>query len=102
MKKTILVISVLLALGVVQEVVYADFTFGEPTNLGPTVNTRAQEGGQSLSADGLTLFFGTNLYAGGNGKYDIWTTTRATAGESWGEPQKEFVPFISSFEETIS
>jgi len=105
MKKAILVISVLLALGVVQEVIYADFTFGEPINLGPMVNSPAQEAGQSLSADGLTLFFGSNLF-GGNGRYDIYIATRATASESWGErvnlgtpinsPAHDFSPSISA------
>ena len=50
----ILVLALILATGVAK----ADFTFGEPTNLGPTVNTSYGEGASSISADGLSLYFG--------------------------------------------
>ena len=33
----------------------ADFTFGTPTNLGPTVNSSTGDGSPSISADGLEL-----------------------------------------------
>ena len=36
----------------------ADFVFGEPVNLAPTVNTSYWEACPSISADGLTLHFG--------------------------------------------
>ena len=45
--------------------------FGEPVNLGPTVNSSATEGGMALSADGLTLFFESNR-PGGQGGVDLW------------------------------
>ena len=35
----------------------ADFTFGEPVNLGATVNSQHDEGTPFVSADGLTLYF---------------------------------------------
>jgi len=38
-----------------------------------------------MSADGLTLFFGTDR-VGGYGAYDIWMTTRVAVNEPWGEP----------------
>ncbi|MHC4528971.1 MAG: hypothetical protein ACYS29_13935, partial [Planctomycetota bacterium] len=69
--------------------VYADFTFGEPVNLGPTVNTLYGEAGQSISADGLTLYFGEypdNVDPSGYGGGDIWVATRATTDDPWGEP----------------
>jgi MBG domain (YGX type)/WD40-like Beta Propeller Repeat len=47
-----------------------------PVNLGPTVNTSASEQHPSLSADGRTLYFGSNR-AGGSGGADLMTTTRA-------------------------
>jgi hypothetical protein len=65
--------------------VYADFAFGEPTNLGPIVNTSAWEGSPCISADGLSLFFMSDR-VGGYGGYDIWVLTRETTGDPWGEP----------------
>ena len=61
----------------------ADFTFGTPTNLGPTVNSSAWDNGPSISADGLSLFF-HSLRAGGFGVDDIWVTRRATKAAPWG------------------
>ncbi len=57
---------------------YADFTFGEPTNLGPIVNSSGDEWGPNISADGLELFFGST----GN----LWVATRETLQDPWGEP----------------
>jgi hypothetical protein len=42
-----------------------------PVNLGPTVNTSSGEGVPDISADGLTLFFGSNR-PGGFGNQDLW------------------------------
>jgi len=61
----------------------ADFTFGEITNLGPTVNTGASDAAASLSADGLTLFFSSNR-TGGMGKWDLCMVTRETVDGDWG------------------
>ena len=63
----------------------ADYTFGEPTNLGPTVNSSAEDFNASISADGLSLFF-ISSRPGGNGGRDIWVTTRETTDEDWGTP----------------
>ena len=65
----------------------ADFTFGEPTPLGPTVNA----GGNgayfpSISADGLTLYFCSNRPGGISDRADIWMSSRNTIQEDWGEP----------------
>ncbi|MCP4450213.1 MAG: hypothetical protein GY809_02035 [Planctomycetes bacterium] len=84
MKKTILVISVLLALGVVQEAVYADLTIGEPVNLGPSINSAGFEESPSLSSDGLSLYFASTR----NGGFDIYVTTRPSPADDWGEPVK--------------
>jgi beta-lactamase regulating signal transducer with metallopeptidase domain len=67
----------------------ADFTFGEPVNLGSTVNTLYDEIGQSISADGLTLYFGesmTNPGLNGYGGPDLWVTTRDTIDDEWDPP----------------
>jgi len=59
--------------------------FGNPVNLGPTVNSSAQEFDPSISADELELYF--NSYRpGGFGKADIWVTTRKTKADPWGSP----------------
>ncbi len=50
--------------------------WSKPANLGPVVNSSSLELGQSLSADGKTLFFGSNRM-GGFGGFDIWMTTRS-------------------------
>ncbi len=63
----------------------ADFTFGEPTNLGPTVNSSVRDFTPSVSADSLTLYFSSNR-PGGYGNLDIWVTTRATTSDPWEEP----------------
>ncbi|MBN2130159.1 MAG: PD40 domain-containing protein [Sedimentisphaerales bacterium] len=38
----------------------ADFAFGEPTNLGPTVNSSSDDGAPCISPDGLELYFCSN------------------------------------------
>jgi len=40
----------------------------------------------SISADGLTLYFVSDM-PGGKGGYDIWSITRPNAEEKWGEPK---------------
>jgi len=62
----------------------ADFVFGVPTNLGPTVNSPSSEESPSISADGLILIFHSNR-PDGYGSLDLWMTTRATTIEPWGE-----------------
>ncbi|MFB0555393.1 MAG: M56 family metallopeptidase [Phycisphaerae bacterium] len=63
----------------------ADFVFGEPTNLGPIVNSAYGQAGPSVSADGLSLFFASKRPSG-SGDADIWVTTRATFFDPWGTP----------------
>jgi len=62
----------------------ADFTFGEPTNLGPTINTEHKETSPDISADGLALYFRSNR-PGGYGSRDIWVAMRQKVNEPWGE-----------------
>jgi len=85
MKKTIELILVLLALSLFANVAKADFTFGTPSNLGPTVNSSAVDSVPSVSADGLELYFVSDR-TGGYGGYDLWVATRATTGDDWGIP----------------
>ena len=62
-----------------------DFTFGEPVNLGPTVNSSDYDWAPSIRADGLEMYFESDR-PGGEGTYDIWVSTRATKEDDWGAP----------------
>jgi len=63
----------------------ADFIFGTPTNLGPTVNSSVGEGELSISADALSLYFASNR-PGGVGGNDLWVTIRDTIDDEWDTP----------------
>lgn len=80
-KKTTLFVSAL-ALALAVEVAKADFMFGEPTNLGPAINSTGSEFAPSITADGLELYFCDNR-SGGFGGYDIWVATRQTIQDEW-------------------
>jgi len=79
-----LVVAVRILVGGV-DVARADFVFGEPVNLGSTVNSSVRDGGPRIAAAGLTLYFQSHR-PGGYGSQDVWVTTRPTEGDSWGEP----------------
>jgi len=68
----------------------ADFIFGTPTNLGPTVNSVSNEQAPDISTDGLELYFseyqGAPYRAGGQGQSDIWVTTRQIKDDPWDIP----------------
>ena len=85
MKKIISLVLVL-ALGLAAEVANADFIFGTPTNLGPTINSSRGDWPPSISADGLTLYFGSYDRPRGYGKWDLWVATRETTDAEWGTP----------------
>jgi len=61
----------------------ADFTFGEPVNLGPNINSSSVEIDPSISADGLELFFESRR-PGGHGLADIYVSRRASKDDPWG------------------
>jgi hypothetical protein len=63
----------------------ADFTFGQPTNLGPTVNSASGDAPDCVSYDGLEMYFDSNR-SGGYGGWDIWVSTRETINDVWGAP----------------
>jgi len=77
----------------------ADFTFGKPMNLVSPVNSAHSEYFPSLSADGVSLYFGSNR-PGGEGGYDIWVTTRETKDDKWGTPMNLGAPVNSSNDES--
>jgi hypothetical protein len=63
----------------------ADFTFGKPTNLGPTVNSSSGDGINCISTDGLEMYLDSDR-SGGYGGWDIWVATRGTIDDDWGTP----------------
>jgi len=66
-----------------------DDAWGEPENLGPTVNTEYDEAFLRVSGDGLTLVFSDWIMPrpGGHGDCDLWISTRPTTYDPWGEPE---------------
>lgn len=62
-----------------------DEPFGEPEELS-AINTADFESSPALSADGLTLWFGSDR-EGGQGGVDIWVTHRESRDDEWGEPE---------------
>lgn len=94
MKKTIVIVLVLV-LVLTMGVAKADFTFGNPINLGSIVNSSSVDWMPSLSADGLTLYFGSRR-GGGFGEEDIYVTTRETTTDPWEEPSNLGPPVNTS------
>jgi len=65
----------------------ADFTFGEPVELGPHINhpvtDQFGQGFPCISPDGLELYFCRNVPGT---RYDIFVARRPTVDSEWGEP----------------
>lgn len=55
---------------------FANSEWSEPVNLGPVVNSSANEQNATLARDGLSLYFSSNR-PGGSGPLDIWVSQRA-------------------------
>ncbi|MFC1634808.1 LamG-like jellyroll fold domain-containing protein [Planctomycetota bacterium] len=63
----------------------ADFTFGEPVNLGPTVNKSSGDALSCFSSDGLEMYLDSDR-SGGQGDWDIWVAKRETIDDDWSAP----------------
>jgi outer membrane protein OmpA-like peptidoglycan-associated protein len=64
-----------------------DGTWGEPVNLGSTVNTASEESAPFLAADDETLYFSSDGFAGFGGT-DIYVTRRLDdSWKNWTEPE---------------
>jgi outer membrane protein OmpA-like peptidoglycan-associated protein len=64
-----------------------DGNWGEPINLGATINTSLQEVTPAISADGKTIYFSSNG-RGGAGGFDIFKSERLDdSWMSWSTPQ---------------
>lgn len=63
----------------------ADVVFGPRVNLGDNVNRVAvSDGFPCISHDGVTLYYTSFMLTGHDGG-DIWTTTRVTNVDEWGQ-----------------
>lgn len=91
----LVVVGIVAAIVISRGSTNADFTFGEATNLGPTVNSSADDSNPCISADGLTLYFSSRR-SGGLGAYDLWVTTRETIHDNWGIPVNLGLKFNTS------
>ena len=79
--------------------------FGEPVNMGASINTPHGEGSPKISADGLELYFHSSR-PGGSGGNDLWMVRRSSLDEPWGQaanlgqvvnsPADEGAPTISA------
>ncbi|UCG88525.1 MAG: PD40 domain-containing protein, partial [Gemmatimonadota bacterium] len=72
-----------------------------PVNLGPSVNSGYGDGYPNISANGLSLHFGSNRPNGLGGWADLWLTTRDTRSAPWGEPVNLGEPVNSSAAEGL-
>ncbi len=64
-----------------------DDSWSAPKNLGPIVNTAAEEASPFLAADGITLYYSTSGYPG-YGSNDIFITRRLdSTWANWTEPE---------------
>jgi len=76
-----------------------------PENLGAVINTSSEESSPCISADGLELYYASNV-PGYHNNSEIVMSTRASKEEPWGEPVilnnnvngmfYEYNPFIST------
>jgi hypothetical protein len=73
-----------------------DDPWSNPVNLGPNINTAANDMGSTITADGLSLFF-QSTRAGGFGAEDIYVCTRATTSDPWGQAENLGANVNSSF-----
>ena len=73
--------------------------YDSPVHLGRLINTDAYDGGPSLSANGLELYFvsGRPGALGGPGDQDIYITRRKTSHDDWGPPERVPPPISSPF-----
>ena len=81
------------------EYVKPEFIFGNPANLGPTVNSLHHEGSPDISSDGLFLYF-DSLRPDGLGNWDIWVTRAKTPHCDWGSPEVVPPPVNSRYGES--
>jgi Tol biopolymer transport system component len=60
----------------------ADFTFGEPINLGPNINSSSCDDGLTISSDGLSIIFCSDRPS--EGSWNLYMAARDTTEDEWG------------------
>jgi Tol biopolymer transport system component len=93
--KRAILMALVLTLALFADVANADYTFGTPTNLGPTVNSSGYDFSPSIRGDGLEMYFESDR-PGGEGTYDIWVSTRASKEDDWGASKNLGSPINTS------
>ena len=83
-RMSLVVVGVVAAMVLGVGSVRADFVFGEPKNLGPTVHSGMSGFRPCISADGLEIYFESLTQSSG---WDIWVCTRATTDDEWSKPK---------------
>src|SRR5215217_8214066 len=80
-------------------VVDRPYCYSAPVHLGPLINTAAFEGGPSLSANGLELYFVSARAGalGGPGDQDIYVSRRRSIQDDWAAPVRVPPPISSPF-----
>jgi len=75
------------------------YCYDEPVHLDGSINTSGFEGGPSLSADGLELYFVSDRPGalGGPGDQDIYVSRRASTDDVWGAAVRVPPPVSSPF-----
>ena len=75
------------------------YCYDRPIHLDAPINSPAFEGGPSLSASGLELYFPSSRPGalGGPGDQDIYVSRRSSVTDSWGPPQRVPPPISSPF-----
>jgi len=68
---------------------WADFSFGEPVNAGPIVNSAYADQLCCISPDGLEMYIESNRPPGG---WCMWVSKRAATNEDWGIPVRLGLP----------
>lgn len=65
-----------------------DAPWQEPVNMGPTFNTRRNEGSASLSPDGLEIIFNSGCPGGPCSPSKLRRSTRETLTDEWTSPEE--------------
>jgi hypothetical protein len=75
------------------------YCYNTPVHLDAPINTTGFEGGPSLSANGLELYFVSDRPGalGGPGDQDIYVSRRTSVNDSWGQPERVPPPISSAF-----
>jgi len=71
-----------------------DSDWGPLVNLGSAINSSNDDSFESISSDGLTLYFDSDR-PGGSGRYDIYVSKRPTKNDAWG-PAVNLGPVVNS------